>query len=297
MSMSNVLIGGAHRGALSILNELPDKTVRQYDPNWKIADPKDNRAAQLTTFARNRFPTLRPHPFQMKVQDALAYCGDDDVVALALDTLTDTAEALAARRLSQRASFQLVGRGPGDVTGTRLGIHGTICPGDHEAERRALLLLQTLAGMSQPTSSRNLTGRDPLMAAVMTPLRQAAARQTAKHLEEKEREPQDLSGGPLSVMFGPTVYPLIPVRGGSQDTHSHWEARALDAIGEVPANHAVSRRLRSGFAMVAVVIPEARAIHFMKVAQSRTGKRSVAGVTSFVSPRVQPQSQSAFFTD
>ena len=51
MCMSNVLLGGAHRGALSIVNELQDKTVRQYDPNWTIADPKDNRAAQMAKCA------------------------------------------------------------------------------------------------------------------------------------------------------------------------------------------------------------------------------------------------------
>jgi hypothetical protein len=295
--MGNVLCAGAHRGAESIVNHLDDETVHGYDPYWIVADPKENRAVHMAGVLTDRFTTLLPQPLQMKAQDALPYSGDHDTLVLALDTVADTTQTLEARLPSQRALCQLVGRGPGDTAGTRLAIQGTMCPQDHDTERRALLFLRTLAGMSQAASSRQLTGPDPLSAAVLTPLRQAASRQTARHLGEKEREPQDLSGGPLSVLFGPTVYPLIPVRGGPQDTHSHWEARALDAIGEVPANHAVSRRLRSGFAMVAVVIPEARAIHFMKVAQSRTGKRSVAGVTSFVSPRLQAQSQSAFFTD
>jgi hypothetical protein len=52
-----------------------------------------------------------------------------------------------------------------------------------------------------------------------------------------------------------------------------------------------------GSAYVAVVIQEARAIHFMQVVQNRTGKRSIAGVTSFVSPRVKQQSKAAVFTD
>jgi hypothetical protein len=296
--MSPVLIGGAHRGAVSILNELQDKTVRQYDPNWEIADPKDNRAAQLATFARNRFPTLRPHPHQMWVQDALVFSHDHDAVVLALDNVRDIAEALAARLPSQRASFQFAGRGPDGVSGTRLAIQGTICHEDHETERDSLLFLHTLSEMSPAASSRRLTGgSDPLSAAVLQPLRTAASRQTAKHLAEREREPWELSGGALSVCFGHTSFPFYAVPGHPQDTHAQWKDRALDTVSALPANHFLSRGLRGGFAYVALVIPDARAIHFMKVARSRTGKRSIAGVTSFVSPRLQPQSQSAFFTD
>jgi hypothetical protein len=234
----------------------------------------------------------------MKVQDALAFSHEHDSVVLALDTLADTTQTLEARLPSQRVSFQLVGRGPGDVAGIRLAIQGTLCPEDYDTEQRALLLLRTLSGMSQAASSRQLTGPDPLSAAVLTPLRQVVSRQTARHLGEKEREPQDLSGGALSVMFGPTVHPLIPVRGGSRDTHSHWEARALDTVSGLPANHFLSRGLRGGFAYVAVVIPEARAIHFLKVLQNRTGKRRIVGLTSFVSPvQRSAASASAVFTD
>jgi hypothetical protein len=295
--MSNVLFAGLNRAGKAIVTALPDETTRLYEPEWLLADPKEPRAAQMAGVLMDRYPTLRPQPLQMKAKDALAYLNEQDTLVLGLDTPADIIETLEARLPSQRALCQLVGRGPGDTAGTRLAIQGTMCPQDHDTERRALLFLHTLAGMSQAASSRQLTGPDPLSAAVLTPLRQAAARQTARHLGEKEREPQDLSGGPLSVLFGPTVYPLIPVRGGPQDSHSHWEDRALDAAGEVPAKHFMSRGTYGGSAYVAVVIRESRAIHFMKVAQNRTGKRSIAGLTSFVSPRVQQQSQSAVFTD
>jgi hypothetical protein len=234
---------------------------------------------------------------QMKVQDALAYSSVEDTVILALDTLEDTLQTLEARLPSQRVSFQFAGRGPGGVAGTRLAIQGTICPGDHETESASQLFLQTLAGMSQAASSRRLTGSDPLSAAVLAPHRRAASRQTARHLGEKEREPQDLSGSPLSVMFGPTIYPLIPVQGSPQDTHAQWTARALDTAGCVSAKHVASGGVHGGSVYVAVVIREARAIHFIKVAQNRTGKRSIAGMKSFVSPRVQQQSNSAVVTD
>jgi hypothetical protein len=292
--MSLVVFGGNNRGGKAIVNELSDETTRLYEPEWLLADPKDNRAAQMGAALTKRFPALRPQPMQMKVQEALAYSSVEDTVILALDTLEDTLQTLEARLPSQRVSYQFAGRGPGGVAGTRLAIQGTICPGDHETESAAQLFLQTLAGMSQAASSRRLTGPDPLSAQVLSPLRQAASRQTARHLAEKEREPQDLSGSPQSVMFGPTNYPLLPVQGVPQDTHAQWTARALDATGGMPAKHAASDGVHGGAVYVAVVIREARAIHFVKVAQSRMGKRSVTGVTSFVSPRV---TQPAVITD
>lgn len=292
--MCLVVMGGNHRGAKAIVNELSDETTRLYEPEWLLADPKEHRAVQMAAVLTERFPTLRPQPFQLKVQDALVYSSIDDYVVLALDTPEDTLQTLAARLPAQRVSYQLAGRGPGGVAGTRLALQGTICPGDDETERRAQLFLQTLAGMSQAASSRRLTGPDPLSAQVLSPLRQAASRQTAKHVGEKDREPQDLSGSPLSVMFGPTIYPLRPVQGVPQDTHAQRTARALDAAGGVPAKHVTSGGVHGGSVYVAVVIAETRAIHFIKVAQNRTGKRSVAGVTSFVSPRV---AQPAVITD
>jgi hypothetical protein len=297
--MSNVLFGGAHRGALSIVNELQDKTVRQYDPHWKLADPKDDRAVHLGKFARNRFPTLRPQPHQMRVQDALAFSHDHDSVVLALDTVSDIADTLAARRSSQRALFQFAGRGQGGSEGTRLAFQGTISREDQATESEALLLLQTLDGMSQATSSRNLTGPDPLTAAVLQTLRQATSRQTARHLDERDREPWDLTGGPLSVAFGQTVHPLFPVQGGAQDTYAQRTALALEHAGGLPVQHVLARGVPGCMVVVAIVIPQARAIHFLKVAQNRTGKRSIAGVTTFQSPRVRPSSSidSAVFTD
>jgi hypothetical protein len=292
--MSLVVIGGNHRGGKAIVNELQDETTRLYEPEWLLADPKEHRALQMAAVLRDRFPTLRPQSFQMKVQDALTYSSIDDYVVLALDTLEDTLQTLAARLPAQRVSYQFAGRGPGGVAGTRLSIQGTICPGDHETESASQLFLQTFARMSQAASSRQLTGPDPLSAAVLQPLRQAASRRTARHLAEKEREPRDLSGSPLSVMFGPTIYPLVPVPGAPQDAHAQWTALALDAAGGVPVKHAASGGVHGGSVYVAVVIREERTIHFIKVAQNRTGKRIIAGMKSFVSPRV---AQPAVITD
>ena len=96
--MSNVLFGGLHRGASAIVKELKDDTTRLYEPDWLLADPKANRAAQMAGVLRDRFATLNPQPLTMRVQDALFYSREHDTVVLALDTSADTAETLAARR-------------------------------------------------------------------------------------------------------------------------------------------------------------------------------------------------------
>src|SRR5205823_3982745 len=56
--MSNVLFGGLHRGAQSIVKELKDDTTRLYEPGWLLADPKADRAAQMAGVLRHRFATL-----------------------------------------------------------------------------------------------------------------------------------------------------------------------------------------------------------------------------------------------
>jgi hypothetical protein len=97
--------------------------------------------------------------------------------------------------------------------------------------------------MSRAASSRELTSPDPVTAAVLTPLRTAASRLTAVHLEEKEREPWDLSGGPLSVLFGQRPCPLIAVQGNRQEKYSQQTALALESAGELPVNTIITRGL------------------------------------------------------
>jgi hypothetical protein len=297
--MSIPIVGGANRGARTFIAELQEKTVALYEPSWILADPKEHRAAKLAAIAKERFSTLRPQPLQMRVQSALPLSGDHDTVVLLLDTISDTLETLRARRSTQRVTFQFAGRGPGGASGTRLAIQGTLAPGDQETERGAHLLLTSLAGMSRAASSRELTGPDAISALVLAPLRKSASSQSALHVAEKEREPRDLSGGPMSVFFGQTAYPLIAVEGGTQEKYSQQTALALESAGGVSANAVITPGHSYHMVVVAVVIPSVQAIHFMRVALQRTGKRSVAGVTSFALPRVAQRSSNnaALFTD
>ena len=275
---------GNHRGGISIVKALPAEVANRYDPDWVFADPKEDRARKLALVAQNRFPELRPRPLLLRGQEAVAQTDDDDALVVAVDTLADTRETLAARKPAQRATFQVVGRGPWGNAGVRTAFQGTLTPGDHETERRADLLFDTLDGMTREASSRVLTGTDPLTAAVLKPMRDIATRQTIRHLAEKEREPWDLSRGPLSMVLGTNVYPLVPVEGQPDDRHTHRKELALDVAGAVPEAQLLDRGPLGRFVIVAVVIPEDLAIHFMTVAQSRMGRRRLDGLTVFEPP-------------
>jgi hypothetical protein len=301
MARDNLGWVGNHRGALTIAHQLSPSTLKRYAPTVLLADPKENRAEMFSEFLRKQFPTLTltPKPLAMRAQDVLSARGDLDAVVLSVDTPGDTIAALTARRPSQRMTFQICGRGPSGASGTRLAIQGTLAPGDQQTERCAHLLLTSLAGMSRAASSRELTGPDAITAVVLAPLRKAASTLTAIHMAEKEREPRDLSGGPMSVFFGQTAYPLMAVEAGAQEKYSQQTALALESAGGVSGNAVITPGHSCQMVVVAIVIPEAQAIHFMRVALQRTGKRSVSGVTTFALPRVAERSHNnaALFTD
>jgi len=307
--MRHLNLFGNHRGGTSIVNQLPTDVAQLYDADWTLADPKEGRAEQLARVVRNRFPTVHPRALRMTAQEALGHSRPDDALVLAMDTVADTQETLEARYKTQRATFQVIGRGPGGTAGTRTAIQGTLFPGDHETERGALLLLNTLGGMTRDASSRVLTGTDPLTASILRPMRDLATRQTVRHLVEMDRDPWDLSCGPLSVIFGTTPYPLVPVQGQPEDRYSQRKELALEVAGRVPTGQGVEPGASGRRVIVAVVVPEAPAIHFLTVARNGTGKRRVDGVTIFApSPRMpEPwqlaasgpfaESDSAIFTD
>jgi hypothetical protein len=139
--------------------------------------------------------------------------------------------------------------------------------------------------MTREASSRVLTA-EPLTAVVLQPMRALAARQTVRHLAAPDRDPWDLPGGPLSVAFGATLYPLVPVQGAPQDRYAHRKALALDTTGTVSAARFVGRCV-----VVAVVVPETLSIDFIKVVQNSPGQRRVDGVTRFapVPPPAEPR--------
>lgn len=284
---------GNHRGGASIVNGLSQDTVRRYDRTWVLADPKEDRADRMAEMVRRRFPQTDPRPLRATALEALAQSGEADVLVLAVDSMADLTEALAARQPQQRATFQIVGRGPGGNAGVRLALQGTLAPGD-ETAAGALNLLGNLGGMSRTGSSRQLTLEDPLTAMLLRPIRDLAVRQTVLHLANPEYEPWDLSLGPLCVVLGSDAFPLVAADGSGSDRYSERRDLALETASAIPDRHWAHRRGRDRGAVVAVTEPTKRIIHFVKVTRNRQDRRRIAGVTTFeTAVREQP----AAFTD
>ncbi|MBI5161627.1 MAG: hypothetical protein HY996_09480 [Micrococcales bacterium] len=291
--MSGLNLYGNHRGGTSIVRALPEAVVRGYSDRFILADPQEDRAARLAREVEERFPFVRPTALRVTGQQALSSAGEDDTLVIAMDTVTDTRETLRLRG-RRRASFQIVGRGPGGYGGVRLALQGTLLPGDHETEGGVDLLLSTLLATSRSASSRELT-IDPLAAATLRPLRELATRQTVRHLAERDRDPSDLSLGPLSLAFGPTAYPLVTATSDAGDRHGHRRDLALGLAARVrrPADREAAR----GFAVVAVVVPEADLIQFFTIRRSAAGRLSVAAVTELSPPPPRVAASPAVFTD
>lgn len=290
LDRDDFLWAGAHRGAKTVAPQLKSSTFNR-SATVVIADPKENRAEIFGEVLKKQFPALTIQPLAMRAQDALLERGGRDAV-VTLDTMGDTIAMLNGVHPSRHATFQIVGRGPG-VTGTRIGLQGTITPGDHETQESVALLLPALAQMSRAASSRELTVPDKVTAVVLEPFRRIVGTRTARHLGEKSRDPRDLTGSPLSLTFGQSLLPLIAVPGRGGDKFSQQQALAMDTAGVL----AGSTRTQSGrMLVVAIVIPQT-AVHFMRVAITGGGRRVIAGVSSFVAPVQRAASSAAVFTD
>jgi hypothetical protein len=291
--MSGLNLYGSHRGGTSIVRALPEAVARRYSERWLLADPQEDRAALLAREVEERFPFVRPTALRATGQQALASAREDDTLVIAMDTIADTRETLRMRG-RRRASFQIVGRGPGGYGGVRLALQGTLVSGDRETEEGIDLLLSTLRATSRTASSRELT-IDPLAAATLRPLRELATRQTVRHLAERDRDPWDLSLGPLSLAFGPTAYPLVTASSGRSDRYRHRRDLALGLAARVrpPADREAAR----GFAVVAVVVAEAELIQFFTIRRGAAGRPSVAAVTELSPPPPRVASSPAVFTD
>lgn len=301
---------GNHRGGRGIVDYLPPDTAKLYGSTWPLADPQKGRSLELATRVRDKFPWVNPQPLVMTGQEALKCSGEKDTLVIAADTVDDTREILEARGELQGAVFQLLARSPGGSSGTHTAFEGTLAPGDQDTQKKATLLLSTLESMSQEASSRVLTGgTDPLAALTLAPSRNLVSRQTVRHLKEKDRNPSDMSGGTLTMVLGPHVYPLVPVQGRPDDRHNHHRDLALEVAGMIPERHLLNRGLLGRFSISAVVVPEEETIYFMTVARSRTGKRRVDGLIVFAPPvsipadfwevdaRPSPYVDSVVFTD
>jgi len=302
--MSAVLIAGCNRGGSAVVDQMPPTTAASHE--WIFVDPKPGRARHLSEKLRARDPQFRTTAIQTVAQQAMARVDDEGAFLFTMDSVADTVHALRARRPAQCATFQLCGRGQGGSHGARIALQGTIVPGDRQRSEQAMLILGTLDGMSRRASSRVLTRPDLLMASVLKPLRNQVTTLTVKHLSERNRDPFDLSGGPMSVILAGTTYPLVVVRAPASDRFPDWRERALHGVGELPKPvhvRGVDSKTRGA---VAVVVPELSAVHFLVVSIDQQDGRRLETLSSLELPPPIPESllrrkhsavDTAIFTD
>ena len=267
---------GAHRGARALIRATSSLAGRHI-ARWSFTDAKAGRSDEAAAFARDRFPRLRTAAF---VGDGVEAAGaaKNAVVVATMDTPGATAAAIAARGdAAAHTLFQLVGNVPGGAASTRLAIAGSTY--DPETSREARLLLLGLESLTsgEATSSAALTRNgDPIMAALLAPMRAAASAQTARYLTQIGGT--DASAEPPLVFFTTSGrYPLAVVEHGDERI-SRRETRALQAASRFPL-------LRVGGSVVVAFVDVAeRIVEVLFVERTPTDARRVTGLSSYRVP-------------
>ena len=295
MSSRGLNVCGLNRGAAAVIVRLAPKTASAFRQDWRLADPKEGRANRMAALIRQRFPDVAPVPFQADALSLVRHSEDTDATLLTMDTVEDTHAVVRAKRPMQTTSYQLVGQGPGGVTGTRIGIIGTVQPGNSQTERQAALFFEGLGRVTKAASSKELTN-SPLTGMVLSQIRHTLAHRTVAHLEELERDPWDLPGGPLSIFLGNRMFPLVPVEVSQEDNYRQRVEQARQAVDALPAGQL--RTFDPTQEVIAgVLTADSPRIELMTVRATSKGHRDVAGVTVFSDPVEAAAQEPARFTD
>jgi hypothetical protein len=295
MSSRRLAVLGNNRGAAAVVSQLAANTAARFRRDWLLADPKLERSARLAELVRHRFPGVHPVARQADALSVVRDTQDLDALLLTMDTVEDTHAVVRSARDGQATTYQLVGQGPGGITGTRIGLIGTVQPGNTETARQANLFFEGLGRVTRAASSRELTS-NPLTGMVLSQIRHALAHRTVAHLDQLEREPWDLTGGPLSIFVGDRLLPLVPAVAEPDDNYRRRVERARQAFDSLPEQH--WRTYEPSLQAVAGVLTEDSArIELMRVRMTPDGQRIVTGVTVFSDPVESVRQEPARFTD
>lgn len=271
----NLVDGGTNRGARALFAAMPDDVARLIGA-CGFVDAKPGRAEAMAEHVRARFPWIRTAGVTGDAVEAAAAAGKHATFLATMDSIGSTIDVVE-RRPKLRSMFQLVGRGPGgSPTGNRIGISGLV--DDDRSWSESLLLLRGLQSLTarESTSSGALTrGGDPLTAAMLTPMRDAASLQTARYIENVAKGVA--TPAPLTFFSSADQYPLVVLR-DTDDADSVRSELALHAASrfDVPrVGHAVA---------VAFVNVADRAIRILHVGRSIHDARRVTGITDLRVP-------------
>jgi hypothetical protein len=283
----NVLETGTHRGARALIAAVPEDVGRMISA-WGLVDAKHGRAEAAAEHVRARFPWIRSAGATGDGVEAAVAAGKHATVVATMDSVAATIDVIE-QRPRQRSMFQIVGRGPGgSATGNRLGVAGLV--EDDTTWSESLLFLRGLQSLTarEVTSSGALTrGGDPLTAAMLTSMRDAASLQTARYIEHVAKG--SAPAAPLTLFSSSERYPLAVLR----------DADDADSVRSALALHTAARfavpRVGQSVAVAFVNIAD-RAVRIFHISRSLDDARRVAGITELRVP-ARRIVQEAVFTD
>jgi len=278
---------GTNRGGRAFVDAVPAHTVDAIS-RWQFFDPKRGRAALLAARAKAQFPTIQTKAHEADGRDAISRLPEGSVVISTVDTVDATRALINARRSDQTLFFQLTGRGSGPtITATRLGLSGVVR--EPVTHAQAGLLLDGLATIATPASSRALTAAgDPMSASLLAPMRAATTQQTVRYFADVLRG-DSLADAPLTFFTSAGKHPLA-VAVDLGESFSVQKAQALAAVDGL-----CTRRVGI-VAAIALVSIEERSIDMLFVSRNHNDKRRVESVVTFRAP-AQRFASSAVFTD
>ncbi len=198
-----IYLGGAHRGGKAITEKaiklLPE--AKTYD-KVLIADPKEDRAWQLAREWKKAGVNSQglKEPCEEVVEN-----NSTDAIVLAIDTVSPMSMILGKN--SVPTQWQLLARGLG-VDGPVIGLCGTVVTGASENRSSSIKLIDVMSSFIQPQSSSNIR-QNPLNADILHTMRNKVSEHSVKRLEALDREPQDISGGALNLLWGMKTYPMM----------------------------------------------------------------------------------------
>jgi hypothetical protein len=129
-------------------------------------------------------------------------------------------------------------------------------------------------------------------------MRELASRQTLRHLAERDRDPGDLTHGPLTIAFGATTYPLVCAPGLQENGYRNRRDLALYLASRMPERQLTDLGAFGRVGVVAVFLKGDEGLELLRVARKRTGAHAVVGSTPFSRPLPVPEPTSnAIFTD
>ncbi len=222
MKKDIVFIGGAHRGGRAVtdaaLRTLPFPKI--FD-RIIIADPKEDRALRLAERWSDEgiSSTGIKKPCEEVINEIEA-----DKVLLAIDDISPMAQILQEKNLPTQ--WQLLVRGLGH-NGPVIGLSGTIVKGDSANRRSSARLINVLSSFIEPQSSSSIR-QNPLNADALYMVRKKVSEHSVRRLQVLDRDPKDLNGGALNLIWGMKAYPMTVQEKPESENWKETKQQALE---------------------------------------------------------------------